>query len=205
MISKSFIKYKKSVISIIGTPTWMSSSEIFINRYKNFEKYEGGSTRILKIINQAGISLKGKFSSEKIKSNALNKYLIGNLALFEAEGSKLTREATDKKVLHKASRRKYSKFAFALINWLIQRSKDKKIRKSNFSIKIKSEVLAKNLKMYAFIKKRQWKRINETLQQCFDMALQLNYILELPKKEQNTLGSDMYVIYLNPQKFKAGE
>lgn len=117
----------------------------------------------------------------------------------------LTKPANYKEEIQQLGRGKISKYVYNFIDWVLYQAEQKRRTKSDYAVRISPEVLAEALKMYAFIKKRQWKRINETLQQCFDMALQLNYILEQPKKEQNALGSDMYVIYLNPQKFKAGE
>jgi|ERR1035437_1642082 hypothetical protein len=117
----------------------------------------------------------------------------------------LTKPANYKEEIQQLGHGKVSKYVYNFIDWVLFQAEQKRRTKSDYAVRISPEVLAEALKMYAFIKKRQWKRIDEVLKQSFDMALQLNYILEQPKKEQNALGSDMYVIYLNPQKFKTGE
>lgn len=117
----------------------------------------------------------------------------------------LTKPANYKDEIKKLGHGKVSKYVYNFIDWLLFQAEHKRRTKSEFVARISREALAEALKMYAFINKRQWKRIEESLQQGFDMAIQLSYITEQPKKEPNSMGTEMYVINLNPQKFKTGE
>jgi hypothetical protein len=117
----------------------------------------------------------------------------------------LTKPANYKEEIKQLGHGKVSKYVYNFIDWLHFQAEHKRRTNSDFVVRMSREALAEALKMYAFIKKRQWKRIEETLQQGFDMAIKLLYIAGQPGKEHNNMGTEMYVIILNPEKFKPHE
>jgi hypothetical protein len=83
-----FVKYKNTIVCIIGKEVWNNTFGMYIKRYKDFDCYKGGYARLARIINQAAVSLKDKPSTPQTKSKALNKLLLANIAMLKAEGYK---------------------------------------------------------------------------------------------------------------------
>lgn len=102
-----------------------------------------------------------------------------------------------------------SKFAYLFIDWIIKEAsyKRRKNRKKPAEIKrwpefveIGKESLAYALRMDAYIKKRDWKRINSALGRCYEIALGLGWISS-HETYKGKIVNEIERFYINKKKF----
>jgi hypothetical protein len=92
-----------------------------------------------------------------------------------------------------------SKFTYHLIDWLIAQAELKRRKKEALVITIGLEALAYNLRMEAYYKTRQIKRIRQTLAKSYKTAKDLGYLLGYSTIPGETM--DLERLELNPAKY----
>jgi len=97
---------------------------------------------------------------------------------------------------------KYSQYIPLFIEWLIVTAEIQRRAKTGWKTEINFKKLAGKLRMDKLIKTRQWKRIKELLNECYEIARELGYLLDF----QTAAGRNdtKEVFRLNPEKFKSG-
>jgi len=97
---------------------------------------------------------------------------------------------------------KAGKYQYAFIEYLWAEASNRGGKHTDWIIEINYLKLAKKLRMDGLINTRNWKRIRETLDKCYEMAEGLGYILG-HETVPGAVVEEKEVIYLNPGKFRA--
>lgn len=92
-----------------------------------------------------------------------------------------------------------SKFAYRFIDWLIAQAELKRRYKMPLIIQENFEEIAYHLRMDAYIKSNQFKRIRQILNKCYRVAKDLGYLLSYETVQGKT--KDLERLELNPVKF----
>jgi hypothetical protein len=78
------------------------------------------------------------------------------------------------------------------VKWLYLRAKENSLRPFSNTYR----ELGRILRMDAWIETRQDKRVRDSLEKCFKVALNLNLVLKIDRS------NDRFTFYLNPEKFR---
>ncbi len=92
-----------------------------------------------------------------------------------------------------------SRFTYRLIDWLISQAELKRRAKEPLVVKIGLEALAYNLRMDAYVKTRQFKRIRQILTKSYKIAQDLGYLVSYSTVQGQTM--DIEQLELNPDKY----
>lgn len=92
-----------------------------------------------------------------------------------------------------------SKFVYRLVDWLIAQAEIKRRKGEPLTIKENIEEIAYHLRMDAYIKTRQLKRIRQIINKCYQAAKDLGYLLSYETVRGQT--KDLERLELNPEKF----
>lgn len=94
-----------------------------------------------------------------------------------------------------------SKYTYRFIEWLIGKAELTRRAKEPLVVKIGLEDLAYNLRMDAYVKTRQFKRIRQILTKSYKIAQDLGYLLSYSTVQGQT--KDLERLELNPAKYGA--
>jgi hypothetical protein len=92
-----------------------------------------------------------------------------------------------------------SKYTYRLINWLMTQAELKRRAKEPLTIKENIEEIAYHLRMDAYVKTRQFKRIRQILTKSYKIAQDLGYLLSYSTVQGQT--KDLERLELNPDKY----
>jgi len=92
-----------------------------------------------------------------------------------------------------------SKFVYRFIDWLITQAELKRRHKKPLVIQENFEEIAYHLRMDAYIKSNQFKRIRQIINKCYRVAKNLGYLLNYETVRGQT--KDLERLELNPEKF----
>jgi len=92
-----------------------------------------------------------------------------------------------------------SKFVYRFVDWLIVQAELKRRHKAPLVIKENIEEIAYHLRMDAYIKTNQGKRIRQIIAKCYKVAKDLGYLLSYETVRGQT--KDLERLELNPEKF----
>lgn len=100
-----------------------------------------------------------------------------------------------------------SKFAYTFIDWIVKEATLKKMFESNKDkywpnkIEIGFESLVYALRMNSYIKSRNWKKIDVSLNRCIEIAIALGWLLKHESAKGKTI-KRKEIFYLNKEKFE---
>lgn len=92
-----------------------------------------------------------------------------------------------------------SKLVYRFIDWLITRAELKRRHKKPLVIQENFEEIAYHLRMDAYIKTGQFKRIKQIINKCYRVAKDLGYLLSYSTIQGQT--KELERLELNPEKF----
>jgi hypothetical protein len=82
-----FVKYKASVIGIVGAADWKKATFLYIKRYKDFDSYRAGYVKLMTAVDVVKRSVDQNPGQPIIaKAKHLNKTLTAALNLLKADG-----------------------------------------------------------------------------------------------------------------------
>lgn len=93
-----------------------------------------------------------------------------------------------------------SRYTLSFINWIIAQAELKRRNRQPLVIEWTLEAIAYALRMDAFIKSRQFKRIRATITKAYKIAQELGYLLSYSTVQGQT--GDLERLELNPERFK---
>ena len=95
-----------------------------------------------------------------------------------------------------------SKFVYRFVDYLLTEVAQRGRKKTaiDWKIKINYQSLGTILRMDSYIKTRNWKKMRNAINNCYETAQKLGYIQEY-QIEQQGVTKEIDIIYLNPEKF----
>lgn len=174
----------------------------------NFEVF-GFYERVLTIIRQYGKLSKDELQKlgidTKKESKAQNLLFIPHRLVFEQIDKYFCLKNADyRKEIKAITGKQNNKYINLFIDKLYEQAAKKKRKNQKLVWDITKEELACQLRMDKEIKERKWKRIDNYINKCIEIAKRLEYILEC-KKDYDQHGKEKLVISLNPKRFYQNE